>query len=613
MPVSSRDVPVQRERTLRRVPHPNACVARRGRNRACFALKSPTVLRRSGRRGVVGQTGPLLRCLCAWRSSVCSATLGNVQEERLDDHLRGSVDEGVEGAYTPLGFQLRGGGSDTAADALAHVHEAHHGALNDSTAWGSALHITARLPGHRDAFLVLLELCRRVHEAFATYASVSLVRHAKLADLAVHRYHRYLPALRAVNRFVAAVDSPIRRYLLVTQVARACMQTSVLDELVANEGVPRSRLRTLDTPDGRWAWYLRRGTDLAEAAARSADDAALELGDGELVIELDRSAAEGTTAVAHDEVWARWERAAYATLAMELGATGAVLLDFDGHQEPTQRAVRWAKAHFPGIRLAAAVEGGPARDDRTLAAATLEQARHAIAVEPWAAAQIELPPEELIAEVQANCRIDGAPMLIFDARPSSRLRSMYSWTPPDSSFPDSPDPIVAVRLCEGDAVLHNVVRQPSDLHELVEEWAGAGLVASCVSVSCLADRTWQQTWLPSLRRVGDLTFLIDVELDRFLKNWAGSAVELFGIEIKDTTSTRFAAAAQINQSGEPWVAVGDELTANLVLSQIRDTPGLSVSAHGPLDERASRLLKAIITHLLGTESYFDLAGLLANP
>lgn len=54
------------------------------------------------------------------------ATLDEMQEERRDDHLRGSVDEGMEGAYTPLGFQLRGGGGDTAADALAHVHEAHH-------------------------------------------------------------------------------------------------------------------------------------------------------------------------------------------------------------------------------------------------------------------------------------------------------------------------------------------------------------------------------------------------------------------------------------------------------------------------------------------------------
>ena len=532
-----------------------------------------------------------------------------------DDHLRGSVERGVEGAYTPLGFQLRGGGGDTAADALAHVHEAHHGALNDSTAWGSALHIAARLPTDRGTYLLLLDLCRRVHEAFATYASVALVRQAKVADLAVHRYRRYLPALHAVNRFVAAVDSPTRRYLLVTQVARACMQTSILDELaaVAGEELTRSRVRTLDTPDGRWAWYLRRGTHLAEAAAGLADDAALELEHGELIIKLDRSAAEDTTAVGHDEVWAAWERAAYATLSMELGETGAFVLDFDGHQEPTQRAVRVAKARYPGIRLAAAVEGGPAHDDRTLAAATLEQARHAIAVEPWAASRIELPTKALIAAVETNCRIDGAPILIFDARPLARLRSLFSWTPPDSFFADSAGPIVAVRLCEGDKVLHHVVRQPSDLDELVEEWAGGGLVASCVSVSCLADREWQQTWLASLRRAGDVVFLVDVELDRFLKNWQGSAVELFGIEIKDTSTTRFAAAARINQSSELWVAVGDELTANLVLSQIRETPGLTVSAHGPVDEHAGRLLKAILTHMLATESYFDLAGLFANP
>ena len=49
---------------------------------------------------------------------------------------------------TPGSFTERG--TDVTAGRAVHLHEAHHAALNDSTAWGSALHILARLPDVSD-------------------------------------------------------------------------------------------------------------------------------------------------------------------------------------------------------------------------------------------------------------------------------------------------------------------------------------------------------------------------------------------------------------------------------------------------------------------------------
>lgn len=533
-----------------------------------------------------------------------------MDEERPDDHLRDSLDRGVEGAYTPFGFHLRGGGVDSTADAVAHVHEAHHGALNDSTAWGTALHLTARLSDRRDTFLWMLDACRRVHEGFATWASVAIVGQSRRTDQAFARYRLYIPMLRAVDRFVEPVDSPMRRYLLVTQVARACMQTPILDQLTRDREVSRRGLRVLDTPDGRWAWYLRNAPHVAGQAALAADEAVGHLPSGSVALDLDRSGAGDTNAAAHDSVWNAWERTAYSSLAHALARAGGDVLDFDGHQAPTRQAVTWAKAHDPHVRLAAALDGGPARDDRTLAAATLEQATHNVAPTPWSAACITLPPSALADELRSRI-YDGDP-LILDARPRERLRSLYQWV--DGSLDGlGPHPLVAVRVCDGDAVLHHIVSSPDDLDELVAAFRGAELVATCVSVSCLADRDWQTAWLAPLRRAGFLVFVIDVELDRFLKNWADADVGVFGIEINDTLGTRYAAAARVDRSADLWIAIGDELTANLVLRQISDTPGLNVTNHGPLEASLNQLVTAVLTHLLATESYFDLGGLMRNP
>jgi hypothetical protein len=51
------------------------------------------------------------------------------------------------------------------------LHEADHGALNDSTAWGTTLHLMSRQgPDHRACFADLRDVACRTHESFATFA-----------------------------------------------------------------------------------------------------------------------------------------------------------------------------------------------------------------------------------------------------------------------------------------------------------------------------------------------------------------------------------------------------------------------------------------------------------
>jgi hypothetical protein len=160
--------------------------------------------------------------------------------------------DGVEGAYTPLGFELVGGGADLLADRIAHLHEIHHVALNDSTEWGSALHITARVPGSQGTFSVLLERCREIHEAFATFAGVALANEVGGDAAAVlARYPLYVPLLAAFERLVRQVHGPNRRYLMATQYARVCMQAADMDSVDNSD--PELHLRL-----GHWKIDLAR-------------------------------------------------------------------------------------------------------------------------------------------------------------------------------------------------------------------------------------------------------------------------------------------------------------------------------------------------------------------
>src|SRR5262245_57763273 len=87
-----------------------------------------------------------------------------------------------EGLYRFDSWAVRFGHDPRAADArLTSLHEAYHGFLNDSTAYGTLLHGIAALHRelHDERFLdvleALLERCVDTHETYAVHASLFLV------------------------------------------------------------------------------------------------------------------------------------------------------------------------------------------------------------------------------------------------------------------------------------------------------------------------------------------------------------------------------------------------------------------------------------------------------
>jgi hypothetical protein len=526
------------------------------------------------------------------------------------------------GSYSPERFEVVAGG-DGSSSRVVHLHEAHHAALNDSTAWGSALHLLARLPEpYQCAFTWVLDACRLTQESFATFASVSLLAsRGEDAAALLEPYPAYAPLHDSVLGVVSRVAGPNRRYLLATVAARAAMQTPVLD-LFTEHGLDDLRpasLRHMDTPDARWIWLLRRGHAWWGTVGSEADDAVRQV-HGDAALAADAMGDDPLAAVAeeHDASWASWEMAAYEVMRAALGRTSASVLGFNGHQRPTAAAVEVARSVDPGIGVQTAPALNAARDDRALAAAVVEQARHVFGGDTgrWPARLTGLDPPTLVDVVDQTSRIGDRPFLVVSARLPTRLRSLFRWSArDDETLAASRTPVVAVRFLEEDEsagmVVHADVPDPGFLLTMREQWADRGPFVCCVGASCLIDREWQRRWMAALLSVGRVAVLIDIELDRFVTSWTRDGTEVHAalIEIKDTAGPRRGVGISAGDPRLLWIAIGDELGTSLLMQQLRGTPDLRFDGGADHLQAWQEVLPALVTHLLATESFFDLEGL----
>jgi hypothetical protein len=521
---------------------------------------------------------------------------------------------GSTGQYTPHAFDLRLLGTEQAADHIVYLHEVHHAALNDVTAWGTALHVYARLPGGGPLFTTLLDASRTVHESLATFASVEIAtaRHGAL-DQVLAAYPRYVPLYEATKRLTALVEGPNRRQQIAMALARLCMQTPVLDA-IAEDGVDDfqlAALRELDRPDARWAWFLRRGPGPVAAAARAADQAVI--GEyGPAVLDTDGPASDLYTATdrSHDAAWDSWEAAAYEHLRMAIADAGVGTLPLTGHQDGTARLLELLDAEYGDLGLRAEMSDTQRRDDAELAASVLQQVRHDLAGGQRYRALL-LPPMDVgeLVHLLADCPVAGGrPAMIVDARPADRLTALYRW-PPSSERPS-----VAVRLMvdadDEPAVGHIPLADPAQLSRLVEAWGDRGEFLVCAGASCLAEPEFASKWLNGAPR--PIFMLVDIEPARFVPRWAaeGRTVVAVPLQVNDTGGRRSALLFTADAGQVWWLTVADDVTVRLMIEYLRGHLGAAIrvdpDALGEIREAAI----VVITHVLATESFtsFDALG-----
>jgi len=544
-----------------------------------------------------------------------------------DDHLARLCFEGTgsTGDYTPHAFSLRLTGRERPADHIVYLHEVHHAGLNDMTAWGSALHVLARLPGDADPrFEQLLDACRTTHESLATYASVQLAtaRHGDLGHL-LAAYPDYVPLYEATRNLVSGVPGANRRQQVVTALARLCMQTPVLDEMTS-AGLGEFKLaalREVDRPDGRWRWFLRQGPSQITDAAQSADRATTEAyGPG--VLEADGPGGDLYTATdrSHDEAWDLWEATAYAALRTALDATRARTMEINGHRRGTAELIALAEAAHGDLGLRAEMTDGQRRDDAAIASSVLQQVRHELAggTRHRATLLTDAGPDRVVALAAEQPPPGDEPVLVLHARTPRRLAALFRWSDGLPEQLRTGEPVVAVRLIGDDGepdgvVAHAVLPGLDDLAQLHRHWAGRGPLTSCVSAAAAADGDWAQRWLPALAAVGPLFLLVDVEPDRFVPGWArtGGEVAMIGLDLNDTGGRRTALLLTPDGGRVWWLTLAtNDITVQLLREYVVAQPGLRLRSVPELFEGIGSAATAVITSLLATESFtsFDALG-----
>ena len=514
---------------------------------------------------------------------------------------------GSTGQYTPQAFNLRLMGTAQAVDHIVYLHEVHHAALNDSTAWGSALHVYARLPDAGTVFAGLLDACRIVHESLATFASVQIAtaRHGEV-DFVLDAYPRYVPLYRSTCWLTTGVEGPNRRQQAVTALARVCMQSPVLDVVVGAGlgGFRMAAIREHDRPDARWNWFLRRGPGVLTAAAQAADRVLLdEYGPSALQSDSAGSDLYQATDRSHDDAWDRWEVAVYEHLCEAIAASGVGVVPFDGHQELTAKLLELVHEGYGDLGLRAGLPDQLRHDDAQLAASVLQQVRHELfAGERYRAVVVPLASLDEVVQAVGDIPVaGGCPALIVDARPVDRLEALYRWAP------GSDIPPVAVRLiAEDDAGLvigHVPLNGPTDLEELVRRWGTRGIFTTCVGASCLAAPGFADAWLSVAPR--PVFVLVDVEPARFVPQWAGKDLSVVAVplDVEDPSGHRAALLFSVDGSQIWWLVVADDVTVRLMVEYLRGQLGESLRLEAGALEPVREAAIALITHILATESF----------
>lgn len=336
--------------------------------------------------------------------------------------------EGPSGFATPTEMRLRLTRTDQIADAFAHVHEAHHLGLNDSTAWGSVLHLVAAAePEFGAALGVWVEECRVTHEGYATYAAMSVVeaRFGPQRELLAF-WPDYAAYLDLVVALVAGAEGPQRRYLLATAIARVCMQCPVSEPLLTSgpgSFVP-SALRMIDRPDGRFRFLSGLERSLFVEAARTADEVVPR------APEVDAASADALEVVGDelDELWRDWEVAAYDVVAKAVAGRGGEVLGYDGHLEFTDAMVAVVEERAGrriGLRGQRLDE--PPKSDLEQVSSLLVVTHEDLVGVRYGARVLPVEVDDVAGLVAEHSRIGGAPALVLSAFLPDRLAAMYRW------------------------------------------------------------------------------------------------------------------------------------------------------------------------------------------
>ena len=518
------------------------------------------------------------------------------------------------GSYRPAGYTLRFRGDAISQHHITHLHEIHHKILNDDTAWGAMIHIAARHPGWDTDFLAtLLDRCRLVHEAFATYMAVSLASHRhENAEQVLDAYPIYRPLWRRMNRLLASVPAGHRRDLAATAIARFSMGAPILDLALSVYPQPLSfsQVPSAWTPDQRFIRICLTPSTTVADAAKTADDRFAE-SEGLPIEDLGLDEADDRL----DDAWSMWE----ATFLSHLIAVEPRLRELphthpDSHLAAAADLAHQAASH--GIEIPLPHDPGQvaltdAESTQRILTATEVQLRDT----PWPAALAEIGSDVAAADVLSLAGAGSHPALVIHGRASSHVGRTFLFETADQAILEAAtEPVFAVRLyiadVGGELILNATIPIPDSYDALIRAWPAGQIRANCIAASCYLDADWQQTWGPALKPVPTV-ILVDTGLVGMIGpgRLLGDASPVFASYVGLDSDSLTALICHVDGHPHILLILADDLTVQLFAGQLQDLLGDRLRMRDADWSEWLPTLAAVTGSLVGTEWSLRFDGL----
>ncbi len=509
---------------------------------------------------------------------------------------------------------------------MATIHEMYHGLLNDSTAYGTLLHVAGLLvreqpsvPDHVALLQCVMDDARTVHETYATYSSVFILSRGRCDPTLIDAYPDYQVYLADALEIARAMPNPLLGYQLVQSTVRAAMQPDCLPLFASAAPERWGEIATrpdAERPSPRFALlrdasFLKRAAEaLARWGEAQTDPLVREVLDARPTTEaehdrlIDEELDPATNAVgAH----------LYELCRDELHRLKQSCLAFNGHQAHTAAFIERAAQVLPlkgAGSLAAAPEGSRLED---LLSGFAEER---LVVVPGEIKSRWRCLEELPEEIWPQLLVGPTAHALVVIRPSLRLQEQYDFGASGPPPADGYGAVVALRrrAIEADGVAtveHFLIRDPGQLDRLSERLAHAGSVIASCAMSILGVEAWQGDWLPALRRLSHFNVLVDLDPFHYVRAWSEqrvfvTAYTTMTAKVGDHEHMTFALRPDTDD-GIVFLAPCSSVFCSAMVVELR-----SLTAQGALFEETTAPfeaqegpLKLVLAHVFREEPWFD--------
>ena len=545
----------------------------------------------------------------------------------LKSFLMGASSNKNTGSYHFDHWQVHLGKVPTDDDAqMASLHEMYHGQLNDTTAYGTLLHIVSTMcqmhqneESYNDLLESLIDCSTTTHEVFATYSSMFVVHRGLPQQALIEPYGKnYIRYFQTANHFAKTLSNPLLGYQLLHSIIRACMQINCLDlfsvsspstwsiNLLTEKDKPDVRLSCFEHSD--FLPYIKKG--LKDLICKEKDQKCLNaLTTKVWSRETYRRFIVDDTA---DAVYDKVGFMLYELCVAYLKVVSIPCLSFNGHQKYVDDLISNAENTFPkDQRGKLASPSTPFLPEKENLLHDFANEKLLISNEKYPA-QIHLLDCATIERVEDFFSKDN-PHIHLTIRPVEQLRAQYSFHQ-EVNFDSDVKIFIAMRVrMQSDrgyfySVEHFYIASVDILVQLIKKVQQTGFVYISCSYSCLLDSQWQKQWMPALRQADFFSVVINQNPFELLEHWIKTLNLRFkystiSLQYMDYTYVVFT-LYPLDDQDVIYFFLCSEIVAKALTTELSQYKEMAIGTAEHLKKNMP--IRAVLSHLIREEPWFSL-------